>query len=267
MPSSSKRGPLRTRRDALRLLALAPASLLLGGCLGSDDPEVRVIVDGQVVPPGTSTPAAPLVAAPLPFSPTPPPSTLDPRDLRGFTMPVAGACLPSNERLMPNAPRAYRHGVHEGVDFYFGDSCVVIDRGTPVLAMYEGVVMRADHDYVPLDLQRVNELAQRTARQGFTDEEALDAYRGRQVWVDHGNGVATRYCHLDEIEQSIAPGITVRAGQRIGGIGESGTPESVTAPGTELHLHFEVRVGDGFLGQDLPPEEVRTLYVRLFSPG
>ncbi|MEX2372615.1 MAG: hypothetical protein WD800_02315, partial [Dehalococcoidia bacterium] len=49
------------------------------------------------------------------------------------------------------------------------------------------------------------------------------------------------------------------------GVGESGTPESVTAPGTELHLHWEVRLDETFLGADAPPEDVRALYARLFE--
>jgi murein DD-endopeptidase MepM/ murein hydrolase activator NlpD len=254
-----------SRRRLLRLLALTPAALALQGCLGSEYPEVRVLVDGQPVASPSATPSATSAPAPLSFTPTPPPSSLDPADLRGFVMPVEGACLPSNDRLMPNAPREYRNGVHEGVDFYFGDACVVIDRGTPVVAMHDGVVMRADHRYVPLDFERIKQLERKTEAQGFTDDETLDAYRGRQVWIDHGNGVITRYCHLDSIEETIGRGIFVRAGAALGGIGESGTPESVTAPGTELHLHFEVRVGESFLGAGLEPEHVRTLYARLFS--
>jgi murein DD-endopeptidase MepM/ murein hydrolase activator NlpD len=69
------------------------------------------------------------------------------------------------------------------------------------------------------------------------------------------------------IEDWVAAGLEVSAGDVIGGIGESGTPESVTTPNTELHLHAEIRVGESFLGADLPPEEVRALYARLFEPA
>ena len=51
----------------------------------------------------------------------------------------------------------------------------------------------------------------------------------------------------------------------IGAVGESGTPESVIAPGTEMHLHAEVRVEDSFLGAGLDIVEVRALYARLFG--
>jgi murein DD-endopeptidase MepM/ murein hydrolase activator NlpD len=122
------------------------------------------------------------------------------------------------------------------------------------------------HDYEGITLDQVNALAQRTAEQGFTDPESLDIYRGRQVWIGHGNDVVTRYCHLESIEPSIDVGIVVRQGDAIAHIGESGTPESITAPGTEVHLHAEVRIGDSFLGSGLSEGEVRILYERLFSP-
>ena len=109
-------------------------------------------------------------------------------------------------------------------------------------------------------------LEARTAEQGFTDEAALDVFRGRQVWVDHGNGIVTRYAHLSSVATGIDVGTWVTAGTRLGTVGESGTPESVTEPGSELHLHAEVRVGNSFLGKGLPPQEVRALYERLFAP-
>jgi len=182
-------------------------------------------------------------------------------------MPIEGACYPSQDVLMPGSPRNYRNGVSEGVDFYFGDSCVVIERGTPVLAAYGGVVARADHNYADLLLSQVNELAAKVAEDGFADEEILDKYRGRQVWIDHGNGVVTRYCHLNSVSAEVAPGLRVQQGQFLGGIGESGTPESVTAPGTQLHLHWQVRIGDSYLGAGLEPAVVRSLYARLIEPA
>ena len=168
---------------------------------------------------------------------------------------------------MPNAPREYRNGFHEGVDWYNGLACAAVSRGTPVMAMYEGIVIRADLDYVEITIEQVNEFSERTAEKGYTEEPILDIYRGRQVWIDHGNGVATRYCHLSVIAEGIEEGVEVMQGQVIGGVGESGTPESITAPGTEMHLHAEVRIGDSFLGSGLPPDEVRALYVKLFGLG
>jgi len=252
----------------MRRALLVLASLIALGavaCLGSDDPEVRVTVNGGT-PAGTPLPPGETPTL-VPFTPTAQASNLDIEDLHGLTMPIEGACLPSGESLMPNAPREYRNGVHEGVDFYFGDACVVIERGTQVVAAYDGVVIRAQHDYVPLTLEDVERLDAETAAQGASSAETLDIYRGRQVWIDHGNGVITRYCHLDAIVPEIAEGTRVVAGQVVGAVGESGTPESVTAPGLELHLHFEVRIGEGFLGEGGSAEDVRAMYGRLFEPA
>ena len=253
------------------LAAVLALALLALACTRSENEEVAVSVDGTPIPsPGTTatpTPSPPPRAAGVLVraSPTPDANTLDPDNLSGFAHPVEGACLPFTDLLMPNAPRLYRHGVHEGVDIYPGYACAHVEEGTPILAVYDGEVIRADLDYVDITPQQIDELAARTARQGYSDPETLDIYRGRQVWIDHGSGVVSRYAHLGSIAEGIAEGVRVQRGQVIGGMGESGTPESFTAPGTEIHLHYEIWVGDSFLGADLPPDIVRGLYERLFS--
>ena len=261
----------RTRRGFLGLMLSVPIGLAGTACLGASDREVNVTTNGGT--PAPSETPAPLgvvdgaTPAAIDFTPTPPPSTLDPDDLHGFVMPIEGACFPSQDSLMPNSARDYRNGVSEGVDFYFGDSCVVIERGTEVVAAYDGVVMRADHNYQELLLSQIAELEAQIEEDGTATEETLDRYRGRQVWIEHGNGVVTRYCHLNSISAEIAPGLRVAQGQLLGGVGESGTPESVTAPGTQLHLHWEVRIDDSFLGQGLDPDTVRSMYARLVEPA
>ena len=240
---------------------------LATACFDSSDQPARVLVDGTALPERTAAAAGTIgTAAPIPFTPVPVISDLDPDDLRGFTLPIEGACLPSRDEVMPNAPRPYRSGTSEGVDFYHGDVCTEVRRGLPVRAMFAGVVIRADHDYDEITEAQATVYTARAEAQGFTDEETLDAFRGRQLWIDHGNGVVTRYASLDSLEPSIAVGVAVRAGDAIGGVGESGSPEATTAPGTQIHLHIELRVDDGFLGQQLPPDEVRRLYQRLFTP-
>jgi murein DD-endopeptidase MepM/ murein hydrolase activator NlpD len=180
--------------------------------------------------------------------------------LSGFIFPIQGGCLPTGDQLMPNAPREYRQGTHEGVDFYNVDNCTDIGLGTPIVAAKSGVVIRADLGYVDLTLERYQELAA-----NLTSPESLDAFRGRQVWIDHGNGIVTRYCHLSGIADGVMQGTVLNTGDLVAFVGESGTPESINNPGSQYHLHFEVRVSDSYLGAGLPPEEVRALYVELFG--
>jgi murein DD-endopeptidase MepM/ murein hydrolase activator NlpD len=181
-------------------------------------------------------------------------------DLHGFTFPIVGGCLPTSDRLIPNAPRTYRNGVHEGVDFYHSDNCTPITRGTEVVAAKAGRVIRADLSYVDLTAETVEAYLKNP-----NTEASIDQFRGRQVWIDHGADVVTRYCHLSGIAPGIATGKTVAAGELIAFVGESGTPTSTRKPGTEYHLHFEVRVGDSYLGKGLPAPEVRSLYRELFG--
>ena len=58
---------------------------------------------------------------------------------------------------------------------------------------------------------------------------------GNVVYIDHGNGITTRYAHLSSF--TVKPGDNVKAGQEIAKSGNSGL-------GTGPHLHFEVRQND-----------------------
>ncbi len=182
--------------------------------------------------------------------------------LLGFTMPIAGACVTAFDGHLPAALRAYRNnGIHEGLDFYSGAACVAIDASTPVLAAKTGTVIRADRAYVdvtPDDWARFEAA-------GFAGEAILDELRGRQVWIDHGEGIVTRYAHLSAIAAQVFEGVRVEAGAVIGFVGESGQRESYAAPGSDLHLHFEIRVGAGWLGEGMEPHAGRALYLRAFG--
>lgn len=56
-------------------------------------------------------------------------------------------------------------------------------------------------------------------------------FNGKTVWIDHGNGLITMYCHLDRID--VRPGEAVTPGQPIGLSGMTGR---ASGP----HLHWSV---------------------------
>lgn len=75
---------------------------------------------------------------------------------------------------------------------------------------------------------------------------------GNMVEINHGNGLATRYGHLSQIDVKV--GQTVRIGEVIGRIGSTGRS---TGP----HLHYETRVN----GEAIDPQKFLRAGLRLGS--
>jgi murein DD-endopeptidase MepM/ murein hydrolase activator NlpD len=77
---------------------------------------------------------------------------------------------------------------------------------------------------------------------------------GKMVEIDHGNGLATRYGHLSEIDVSV--GDAIRIGQVVGKLGSTGRS---TGP----HLHYETRVN----GEAVNPDKFLGAGDKLFGGG
>lgn len=179
--------------------------------------------------------------------------------------PLTGARIQMTKGQLPGAPRSYRNGTHQGVDFYNGFSGISIEKGTPVLAAADGKVIRIDHTYVEMTAQERTEYRRISMEAETTPEDILDKFRGRQVWLEHQNNVITRYAHLDTVSAELNVGDYVQRGHGIGTVGNSGTPPAITGGTGEMHLHFEAWVNGFYLGQGLAAEDVRFLLKGLFE--
>jgi murein DD-endopeptidase MepM/ murein hydrolase activator NlpD len=106
-------------------------------------------------------------------------------------------------RIFNGEPRAQ----HVGLD-------VAVPVGSPIVASSHGEVLAVD-DYF---------------------------FNGKTVFLDHGNGLITMYCHLDRI--AVTPGDKVGRGQLLGLSGQSGR---ATGP----HLHWSVVLNGAMVDPEL----------------
>jgi len=188
---------------------------------------------------------------------------------RPFTMPLPGMVyLPDRASAYPGARRGYRYGVHEGLDFYNNDAGIEVKVGTPVYAVADGIVARADQNYVTLTITETQALLDDASARHFTPPDTLDKLGGRQVWLDHGGGLMTRYLHLSAIPEGVQAGQSVKAGDLIGYVGLSGTVDELEGRDYFAHLHFEMWTGPEWryaVGQWLTIEDTRRIYEQLFK--
>ncbi|WP_313953201.1 peptidoglycan DD-metalloendopeptidase family protein [Accumulibacter sp.] len=91
---------------------------------------------------------------------------------------------------------------------------IAVARGAPVTAPADGTVLAVD-DYF---------------------------FNGKTVFVDHGNGLISMYCHLDQT--NVQPGQAIGKGQRLGLAGMTGR---ATGP----HLHWSVILNGAMVNPEL----------------
>ncbi len=93
--------------------------------------------------------------------------------------------------------------LHKGLDYH-------ADIGVPVLAGGDGTILEIK----------------------FRDDY------GNMILIDHGGGVYTRYAHLASFGKGLTPGVSVRAGEALGLMGNTASYQ------IPMHLHYELLVGD-----------------------
>ena len=179
--------------------------------------------------------------------------SVDPQYLTGFILPVDNLQPHyDNPLTLPGSPRDYRGGIHEGVDFFPGKM------NTPIKAVKDGEIIRIDSDYTNPPSSYLDELSSLTEQIHFTPDDILDKFRGRQIWLLVPGNVVVRYCHLNSVG-NFKLGDKVKQGQVIAGMGDSGTMDD------GIHLHFEVRIGNTYLGRGMSTDQLIQSYKHLFS--
>lgn len=174
---------------------------------------------------------------------------------QAFIWPLKGARMPRSVSNIPGAKRSYRSGKSQGFTFTGGDSGVTVRYGAPVRAAGDGQVIRSDLNYNESSESTYRKLL-RDVRQGASKTQ-LDSLRGRQVFIKHSDGRITRYGHLSKIAPDLGLG-SVKRGQIIGYVGNSGTLEGARGTRLNARLQFEIWLSDNrFLGQDMTGAQVR----------
>lgn len=193
-----------------------------------------------------------------------------PRDidhrLIGMIFPIEGIRLPRHAGVYPGARRLYRYGVHQGMDFFYDPgNKVKISTGTPVRAAAQGKITRVDSNFKDMDAIIFARVMNECRRSHRTSDHNEDLLRGCQVWLDHGNGFATRYAHLERVNPALKPQSFIAQGSLVGFVGVSGTGQNLPGKVRYPHLHFEIWLDGHYLGWGLTPAETIDLYENIFN--
>lgn len=187
------------------------------------------------------------------------------QQMRNLINPIIGSYVSTRESQWPGAPRSYRNGFHEGLDFYTHTSGIIIDKNTPIVSMDDGIVIRADLNYEELSFDYRSEILSIATQRSITPEYILDMLRGKSVWIEHSNGVVARYVHLDSIDSNVVVGEAVTKGQVIGTAGNSGTSYGVAGTDEGIHLHLDILLNGQLFWEGMTAEEAIDLLRKLFN--
>ena len=171
----------------------------------------------------------------------------------------------SSPSRLPNAPRAYRSGTHQGIDFF----CPNL--GNTVAAALDGRVVVAVGSFQDPSPQDRDRLLDTAAALRATPPYTLVMLYGNYVVVDHGiiddvGHVVSLYAHLDGVDPGIRIGMRVEAGQPLGTIGNTGTISGATGSVYgHLHLHWELHIDGQYLAMGLSEQDTRAVYTALFG--
>jgi murein DD-endopeptidase MepM/ murein hydrolase activator NlpD len=183
-----------------------------------------------------------------------------------LTSPIPAASISTRTSHLPGARRAYRNGYHEGIDWYSGTTGRRINRNTPVVSVADGIVVRADYDYIEMNREEREGYLSWSKQLNDTPTFILDKLRGCSVWVQYDQGVSVRYVHLSKVEEGIVVGTEVKRGDTLGYVGNSGTSFAIN--GNEhggLHLHMDLLIyGELFWQYVDQPSEVRHILESVF---
>lgn len=195
----------------------------------------------------------------------PTPRLLDER-LSGLVLPIKNGALPRHPGVFPGARRLYRRGIHAGLDLFNDPGCGTnVKMDTPVFAADAGTVIRADWTYKDMAPAQYWARIQACRNEHDCSEVNENYFRGRQIEIDHGRGLITRYAHLNGIRKGLKVGSKVSRGDLIGYVGVSGTSNTLPGRPKHPHLHFEVWVDGKYLGYGLTPAETICLFEDIFG--
>jgi len=181
------------------------------------------------------------------------------------SLPITTCNVPfGNPNLVVGAPREYRSGTHNGLDFNCGTNDHVVN------AAASGQVIFVVNDYVDAPTPDRDAILAQTVPAFDTPFWTLANLYGNFVVIDHelqtGDRAVTIYAHLSEVSSEILPGLLVDGGSPLGFVGNSGTSaasEGVTNNDGSVHLHWELHVNDRPIGYLESPQSTEPLYEQI----